>query len=79
LGERVLCKHEVSGSIPLSSTRLIHCFPIAATFCVTPIRRQAAQSFETVSAGFHRPRAGLLDNSEKVWMFDNEIDWVMRI
>jgi hypothetical protein len=46
---------------------------------VTPIRRQAAQSFETVSAGFHRPRAGLLDNSEKVWMFDNEIDWVMRI
>jgi len=44
----------------------------------TPIRRQAAQSFETVPAGFHRLRAGLF-NHEKVWMFDNEIDWVMRI
>jgi hypothetical protein len=30
LGERVLCKHEVSGSIPLSSTIIIHCFLIAA-------------------------------------------------
>ena len=30
MGERVLCKHEVSGSIPLSSTIIIHCFLIAA-------------------------------------------------
>jgi hypothetical protein len=27
----------------------------------------------------HRLRAGLLDKNDKVWMFDNEIDWVMRI
>jgi hypothetical protein len=33
LGERVLCKHEVSGSIPLSSTIIIQCFLIAAAFC----------------------------------------------
>src|ERR1017187_1632853 len=32
LGERVLCKHEVSGSIPLSSTIILQCFLIAAAF-----------------------------------------------
>ena len=31
------------------------------------------------SAGFYRLRAGLPENNRKVWMFDNEIDWVMRI
>jgi hypothetical protein len=30
-------------------------------------------------AGLHRLRAGLFGNNGKVWMFDNEIDWVMRI
>ena len=29
-----------------------------------------------LSAGFKRPRARLLCESKKVWMFDNEIDWV---
>ena len=31
-----------------------------------------------MSAGFNGLRAGLLD-MEKAWMFDNEIDWVMRL
>jgi hypothetical protein len=41
---------------------------------MTPIWKQASSS-----AGFYRLRAGLLENNKTVWMFDNEIDWVMRI
>jgi hypothetical protein len=39
---------------------------------VTPIWKQANSS-----AGFYRPRAGRLENNKMVWMFDNEIDWVI--
>jgi hypothetical protein len=63
LGERVLCKHEVSGSIPLSSTKLIRCFQIAAIVLVTPIWKQAA-SLRTGPAGFYRLRAGLRENEQ---------------
>ena len=31
LGEHLLCKQGVIGSIPISSTKLIHCFPIVAS------------------------------------------------
>ena len=30
-------------------------------------------------AGFNSLRAGLPRDSEKVWMFDNEIDWVTHL
>ena len=80
LGEHLLCKQGVSGSIPLSSTILIHCFPIAA---VLQERRRFGnrldRSQDLVRQVSHRLRAGLLAKVSKVWMFDNEIDWVMRI
>jgi len=40
---------------------------------MTPIWKQASSS-----AGFYRLRAGLLENNKTVWMFDNEIDWVIQ-
>jgi hypothetical protein len=47
---------------------------------VTPIWRQAGQSFETDLAGFFTASGRALDdNNDKVWMFDNEIDWVKRV
>ena len=72
----MLCKHEVSGSIPLSSTIIIRCFLIAA-ICfgfpewLTPIRGQAGNI-----GWFPPPQGGPLKEG---WIFDNEIDWVMRI
>ena len=36
-----------------------------------------ASSSNSGPAGFYRLRAGLLDKNDKVWMFDNEIDWVI--
>jgi hypothetical protein len=50
LGEHLLCKQGVIGSIPISSTILIYRFLIVATYKVTPIRKQAAQA-----AGFTPP------------------------
>ena len=32
LGERLLCKQDVIGSIPVSSTNLIHCIQFGAFF-----------------------------------------------
>jgi hypothetical protein len=32
-----------------------------------------------IPAGFNRLRAGLPRHSEKVWMFDNKIDWVTHL
>ena len=47
---------------------------------MTPIWRQAGQSFETGLAGFlTAPGRALDDNNDKAWMFDNKIDWVKRI
>ena len=46
---------------------------------MTPIWRQATQSFGVVMAGFPPPQGGPSWKNWKVWMFDNEIDWVMRI
>ena len=45
----------------------------------TPIWRQAGQANEIGWQVSHRLRAGYLEKDETVWMFDNEIDWVMRI
>jgi hypothetical protein len=74
LGEHLLCKQGVIGSIPISSTKTHSLFPNRRHEQVmTPIWKQA------VMAGFNSPRAGLSWQHKKVWMFDNEIDWVMRI
>ena len=80
----MLCKHEVSGSIPLSSTIIIQCFLIAAVcFGIperwAPIRKQAGRSFETGWQVYTASGRAFSATNEKVWMFDNEIDWVMRI
>ena len=76
----MLCKHEVSGSIPLSSTTLIRCFLIAAIHLNDadqetgwPNKRKLAWQVS------YRLRAGTFRELDKVWIFDNEIDWVMRI
>jgi hypothetical protein len=45
----------------------------------TPIWRQAGQANEIGRQVSHRLRAGYLEKDETVWMFDNEIDWVMRM
>ena len=45
----------------------------------TPIWRQAGQANEIGWQVSHRLRAGYLEKDETVWMFDNEIDWVMRM
>jgi hypothetical protein len=43
----------------------------------------AGQGFSGLSlkaaAGFNGLRAGLLAQAGKVWMFDNEIDWVTHL
>ncbi len=70
LGEHLLCKQGVTGSIPVSSTKkLIGCFLIVATRC------DADQETGWQYAGwFQPPQGGAF--LVKVWMFDNEIDWV---
>ena len=74
----MLCKHEVSGSIPLSSTRLIRCFPIAAIVIkLAPIWEQAGMLY-LVQQVSRAPGLAFLGKRESM-MFDNEIDWVMRI
>ena len=40
LGEHLLCKQGVTGSIPVSSTNLIRCLWIAVIY-MAPIQRQA--------------------------------------
>ena len=73
LGEHLLCKQGVSGSIPLSSTIFIHCFLFAA-IDVAATKKQAGSIRQVSTASgraFSINREGL--------MFDNEIDWVMRI
>jgi hypothetical protein len=76
LGEHLLCKQGVIGSIPISSTKNSS-FTVSrslSSLWMMPIWKQAK-----ASAGFYRLRAGSLDNNKVGWMFDNEIDWVMRI
>jgi hypothetical protein len=41
LGEHLLCKQGVIGSIPISSTRIIYCFLIAVILTVAAIKKQA--------------------------------------
>jgi hypothetical protein len=78
LGEHLLCKQGVSGSIPLSSTRTHSLFPDRRhvgwfDIRLTPIWKQARQL-----AGFSTAQGrAVRENDETVWMFDNEIDWVI--
>ena len=113
LGEHLLCKQGVNGSIPFSSTKAFwaaradpSCFALRISPAGLDARKTAQappknshfdfllqdwrltqvglqsgsrldRSRDRVSpAGFNSPRAGLFATSEKVWMFDNEIDWV---
>jgi hypothetical protein len=43
------------------------------------IRKQACQSFGTGWQVYTVSGRAFSATNEKVWMFDNEIDWVMRI
>jgi hypothetical protein len=54
-------------------------FPDRRRIFVTPIRRQAGRSFETGWQVYTVSGRAFSATNEKVWMFDNEIDWVMRI
>ena len=59
--------------------KLIRCFQIAAIIGDADLET-GWQSFETDPAGFFTASGRALDdNNDKVWMFDNEIDWVKRI
>jgi hypothetical protein len=73
LGEHLLCKQGVIGSIPISSTRLIQCFEIAV------IKMAAISKHAELLGRFLQPQGWVFSAKEKIWMFDNEIDWVMRI
>ena len=82
LGEHLLCKQGVNGSIPFSSTK---------THSLFPDRRQfegIIQSDADLETGGSGLRIGLIgfyttsgwavrETDETVWMFDNEIDWVI--
>ena len=46
---------------------------------MTPIWKQVDLDFRIRISWFQPPKGGPSTKSEKVWMFDNEIDWVMRI
>jgi hypothetical protein len=75
LGEHLLCKQGVTGSIPVSSTNLIRCFLMAAAKTVA-IKKHAgvARRERQVSRA---SGLGLLSSKKaKATMFDNEIDWV---
>jgi hypothetical protein len=54
-------------------------FPDGRRIFATPIRRQAGQSFEIGWQVYTASGRAFSATNEKVWMFDNEIDWVMRI
>jgi hypothetical protein len=54
-------------------------FPDRRRICATPIRKQAGRSFETGWQVYTASGRAFSTTSEKVWIFDNEIDWVMRI
>ena len=86
----MLCKHEVTGSIPVSSTK---------TYSLFPDRRHKNNMNYVVGMNDADPETGRASSSElafgrflaasgravtkekdaTVWMFDNEIDWVTRL
>ena len=82
----MLCKHEVTGSIPVSSTK----FWFANSHSLVLVRRHGkkwrrprdrpSSLSGLVLAGFKSLRARLLSAKRKeAAMFDNEIDWVTRL
>ena len=73
----MLCKHEVTGSIPVSSTKSRSCFSIDA-FCVNAmasIQKQARAS-EQVSTASGRD---LKAQASRLKMFDNKMNWVTHL
>jgi hypothetical protein len=54
-------------------------FPGRRRIFATPIRRQAGRFFETGWRVYTASGRAFSATNEKVRMFDNEIDWVMRI
>jgi len=95
LGEHLLCKQGVNGSIPFSSTItprriLIHCFQIASRLhsgelLASPLEEQREPIWKQVKSdpriwptGFSTAQGrAVRETDETVWMFDNEIDWVI--
>jgi hypothetical protein len=95
LGEHLLCKQGVNGSIPFSSTItprqiLIHCFQIASRFHGRkflilrfeeqrePIWKQVKSGPRIWPTGFSTAQGrAVRETDETVWMFDNEVDWVI--
>ena len=83
LGEHLLCKQGVTGSIPVSSTKSHSLFPgrrhqqpsNELLEAVTPTRKHVREG-EQVFAALGRTVIAASDEGE---MFDNEIDWVMRL
>jgi hypothetical protein len=50
-------------------------FPDRCRIFATPIRKQARNNWQVYTA----PGRAWSITNDQVWMFDNEIDWVMRI
>jgi hypothetical protein len=83
LGEHLLCKQGVIGSIPISSTNLV-CWSFSSSCCLklsrNPHPAVVRLSFERASSeacsnapyGAHRGIA-------MIWIFDNELHWVNYI
>ena len=82
LGEHLLCKQGVTGSIPVSSTKSHSLFPVrrhkkaAKLSSVTATWKQAARRKQSWAAGFQEPQGSALPAKGRALMFDNEIDWV---
>ena len=82
----MLCKHEVTGSIPVSSTKIwfanSHSLYLVRRHGknVAPIQRQAVQPFGAGIGRFHEPQGSASSQKkEEATMFDNKIDWVTRL
>ena len=77
----MLCKHEVTGSIPVSSTNiLIRCIWLAAMAICGADPETGRPAFRGWFRQVSRASGlGFLTKKEEAAMFDNEIDWVTRL
>ena len=81
LGEHLLCKQGVTGSIPVSSTRTHSLLPdwrllgLGRGFNLEAGRFRLSRRFWQVS----QPQGWSSSAKEEDLMFDNEIDWVTRL
>ena len=70
----MLCKHEVTGSIPVSSTKSRSCFPIGVFASIRDINPEAdSLQSELVSTASGRD---LKAQALRLTMFENEMNWV---